>query len=487
MPTIDWPEALIPQTAQLALRKAGTQFASPFNGTLQALDFIAERWVLSASLAQMAMRNPRGVDAFCNTLAGGVERVRVWPFHANGGVPRGTLRGAPTLSAGVTRGATTLPLTNCRGGNNVLREAVLHGTYLTEWIVVNGTTGAAPVPDPTGGSGARTLTRTAAGNHYLQLDLTLATTANRTVRFAVWLRRGTLTGDVNLIVRDGAFGNETIVPVTPTTTWQRFEVDAYMATGAAANLRFFVDPINDPGSAGDTLHFWLAEVEVTTTRTFNAWLQLNSAAGPFGNGRAHRLVRIATGNHDTYAQQTLTAAAGSVWTYSVWLRLGTLTGTVGLRLVDQAATLVASATVTPTGTWQRFQITGTLPADATLLGVVIDPNNNTGAAGDSLEVYGQQIEPGSTPTEFFPDCTLKAGDFVGAGGQLLQVAADAMATRAGDMVLPIVNRARGTIASGSPVTWYRPSCEMVLPAMQAGPVRRPGVIESTALDLVEVW
>lgn len=110
MPTIDWPEALIPQTAQLTLRKSTVQFASPFNGTPQAFDFIADRWVLSCSLAQMSARRPRGVGAFCNMLSGGINRVRVWPFETRG-TPRGTLRGTVTLSAAVLRGALALPVT----------------------------------------------------------------------------------------------------------------------------------------------------------------------------------------------------------------------------------------------------------------------------------------------------------------------------------------------------------------------------------------
>jgi hypothetical protein len=66
-------------------------------------------------------------------------------------------------------------------------------------------------------------------------------------------------------------------------------------------------------------------------------------------------------------------------------------------------------------------------------------------------------------------------------------AADCQANDAGGLSVPVVNRVRAPIAAGSPVTWYRPTCEMMLPAMQAGPVRRAGAIESTALDFVEVW
>jgi hypothetical protein len=153
MPTIDWPEALIPQSAQLTLRKAGAQFASPFNGTLQALDFIAERWTLSASLAQMASRNPRGVDAFCNLLAGGVERVRVWPFHT-GGVPRGSLRGNVTVRVAAARGDTVLRVqgaTSNAGGAPTLRAGDFLGCagqlfqVAADFALAVGGTGDVPV------------------------------------------------------------------------------------------------------------------------------------------------------------------------------------------------------------------------------------------------------------------------------------------------------------------------------------------------------
>jgi hypothetical protein len=107
------------------------------------------------------------------------------------------------------------------------------------------------------------------------------------------------------------------------------------------------------------------------------------------------------------------------------------------------------------------------------------------AAAAAFDTVQFEAAPAATPWAGSP--TLRAGDFIGAGGQLLQVASDYTLLDTGDGDIPLINRVRGTIAIDSAVTWYRPTCEMVLPAMQAGPVRRPGVIDSTALDLVEVW
>lgn len=487
MATIDWPAGLIPQTAQLTLRKAGTQFASPFNGSVQAFDFVAERWVLSGSLAPQAARNPQGVDSFCNTLAGGIERVRVWPFHT-GGVPRGTLRGAPTLQTTVTRGATQLALTGCRAGANVFRESALAATFLDGWGAGNGTIAYNATTDPLGGNTAATLTRTAAGIHYLErYFFSFSSTPNRSVAFAIWLRRGTITEDVRIVVRDGVSGNETALLVSPTTEWQRFIVAGFMPSGAAPGIGIFVDTISGTGGAGETLHFWAGEIDVTDLRLGNATVLPNTEVAPTGALRAHVLRRVATGDHFTYHDQSRTVGAGEQWTYSVWLRALTLTGNVQLQIATNTGAMVATATVTPTATWQRFSVTGTFSTSAFGVRGLINPVNNAGAAGDALAYYGEQMEPGGGLSDYSAACTLLAGDFIGAGGQLFMLQEDAVDDRTGQMLVKVINRVRGTIASGSPVTWYRPSCEMVLPAMQAGPVRRPGVIDSTALDLVEVW
>ena len=74
-----------------------------------------------------------------------------------------------------------------------------------------------------------------------------------------------------------------------------------------------------------------------------------------------------------------------------------------------------------------------------------------------------------------------------AGGQLFQVASDVTLSDIGAATVPVVNRVRAAISSGGAVLWNRPTAEFILPAMQAGPVYRPGAIESAALDLVEVW
>jgi hypothetical protein len=369
MATIDWPAGLIPQTAQLALRKSGAQFASPFNGTLQSLDFIAERWVLSCSLAPQFQHDPSGVGVFANLLAGGVERVRVWPFHT-GGAPRGTLRGAPTLAASVARGATTLALINAQAGVNLLRN---------------------------GG----------------------------------------------------------------------FEID----------------------SSADGLADWWSPYAVNGTGSYSFAL-VSGQASPW----AQQVSAAALGVSDTdrvgllggpYAVQ-----AGQPYALSVDALNTNATFVLNIDWAGPGGGYVSSSNISfaSSPSFARRVLLATAPPGAAQATVFAWISERGGSAGPSiLQIDNAQLERAPAATPYAGRTTLLAGDFIGCGGQLFQVASDVASPDNYTLSVPLINRVRGTIAINSLVTWYRPTCEMVLPAMQAGPVRRPGVIESTALDLVEVW
>lgn len=113
MGTQTWPTALIPQTFSPAIRKAGLQFRSPFNGTAQVVDFVAERWVFSLTLPPKRKTNAGQVEALLFQLAGGVERVRCWHFFRP--QPIGTMRGTVTIWTQGNRGDSTVALTGTSG------------------------------------------------------------------------------------------------------------------------------------------------------------------------------------------------------------------------------------------------------------------------------------------------------------------------------------------------------------------------------------
>jgi hypothetical protein len=95
--------------AAIGSQGSGVQFKSPFNGTLQSVEFVAERWTLSVTLPPRMRDDSGAVEAFFMRLRGGVNRVKAWHFSRP--APKGTMRGSPTLSAGVSRGGTSLPIT----------------------------------------------------------------------------------------------------------------------------------------------------------------------------------------------------------------------------------------------------------------------------------------------------------------------------------------------------------------------------------------
>lgn len=120
MITFDMPAWMQAAQIDFGLQKAGVQFRGPFNGTLQGVDFVAERWVASITLPPRKSAAAGGVEALFNQLAGGVNRLRL-PHLGSGTrrdpyMPRGTLRGVPTLRLAAVRGDLTLALENCAFG-----------------------------------------------------------------------------------------------------------------------------------------------------------------------------------------------------------------------------------------------------------------------------------------------------------------------------------------------------------------------------------
>lgn len=147
MATLDWPDALIPQRATIVSLGAGEQFKSPYNGTLQVVDYVAERWMLSVTLPQARRVNAGLVEAFFMRLRGGVNRVAAWHFGRP--TPIGTLRGSPTLQSTVNRGATSIPVSNGGAGATLAAGDMLGlgGQLLmvAENVTFNGS-GTATVP-----------------------------------------------------------------------------------------------------------------------------------------------------------------------------------------------------------------------------------------------------------------------------------------------------------------------------------------------------
>lgn len=91
---------------------------------------------------------------------------------------------------------------------------------------------------------------------------------------------------------------------------------------------------------------------------------------------------------------------------------------------------------------------------------------------------------GTLPINTVPGATLLAGDMIGVGGLLLQIAEDATANGAGVLAAPLVNRLRIPVAAGSSVFWDRPVAPFRLSSTSAVQYI-PGYSPEVSFDFVE--
>jgi hypothetical protein len=150
-------------------------------------------------------------------------------------------------------------------------------------------------------------------------------------------------------------------------------------------------------------HFETGNNTWTTSNAFNStWGKPNTtlvqgATDPNGGTTAWTMTRVAVGNHYINRNAPQATCAGLTYTGSVWMKAGTLAGTVKLWLKDGAGTSIATNTVTPTATWTKYTVTGTAPSNAVgALGFYIDPSVDTGTAGETLFLWDDGLALGST-------------------------------------------------------------------------------------------
>lgn len=109
--------------------------------------------------------------------------------------------------------------------------------------------------DPFGNANsANTLTRTATGDHYIYQTVNKPLQGSN-IRFCVWIKSGTMTGNVDIKVRNESDSSSNLgtLTVTPTSTWTMYTLDLLVPEKSEDSLRFIINPVNNAGSAGDTL------------------------------------------------------------------------------------------------------------------------------------------------------------------------------------------------------------------------------------------
>jgi hypothetical protein len=112
MSTFDWPLAAGVAQMQWGVLKSGVQFASPMNGTMQALNFVADRFVVSVTTPAARLKDA-SYGGFFSRLAGGEHRVRL--HYMARPAPLGTMRGSPVVNTTAVRGNSSIVLLTTPG------------------------------------------------------------------------------------------------------------------------------------------------------------------------------------------------------------------------------------------------------------------------------------------------------------------------------------------------------------------------------------
>ena len=96
------PDALRPDTMSWTIQKAGVAFRSPYAGSVESVTFPGWYWKISVTLPPRLSVDGGELEAFFEGLAGADDAVLV--YHWLRPVPRGTMRGAPTVAVAAVRG-----------------------------------------------------------------------------------------------------------------------------------------------------------------------------------------------------------------------------------------------------------------------------------------------------------------------------------------------------------------------------------------------
>jgi len=161
----------------------------------------------------------------------------------------------------------------------------------------------------------------------------------------------------------------------------------------------------------------------TTWTPISVTITQNSTLSPDGNVNADTITASATAV-GSRIQQDGVVSLTSQYVYSCYVRPGTV-NTVSLSLYNNTTatalatvnfnvatgvvvtTTVGTGTITPAGNgWYRCSVThsGTVTATNSVRSYVY-PNNTSGTTGDSVIIYGAQLEAGAFATSYIPTTT----------------------------------------------------------------------------------
>ena len=337
--------------------------------------------------------------------------------------------------------------------NPMLEDEGIAGTSVTNfapssqrfgnWNNTQGTASDNSVVAPDGTTTAATLTAsgTASDNCVIDYLSNVVPFSGQAVTGSVWLKVPSGTTTVNLTLYEGnSSGGSPLGEknITLTTSWQRFQVEGTTESG----LSSLVFQIGGAGSfaSGKVIHAWGGQVELATqagpyiaTDTVPSTMgtnlmnlvpysqQLNEPGWSVAGGNVTRSNTAAPDGSLTATLATSATGASSfspsvsipnpvLWDGqavigSVYLRVasGTLATAISLTSTNGQGSQAPSTNVSVTTTWQRFTVTSTLQTALTALGFQVASGLTN---GQSIQIWGPQLELGSHPEPYIATSTL---------------------------------------------------------------------------------
>jgi hypothetical protein len=135
-------------------------------------------------------------------------------------------------------------------------------------------------------------------------------------------------------------------------------------------------------------------------------ISANSVISPTGISNADAYTWAGSTIAFAYLSQTVSAISQNSHTFSIWLKrpFGSGSRTIRLSISDVNISTGTSITFTVTEAWQRFEFTRASASATGQVGVglIFGASGTSIAAGEILNVWGAQLELGSSPTSYIP-------------------------------------------------------------------------------------
>lgn len=325
-------------------------------------------------------------------------------------------------------------------------------------------------------------------------DLTLSSSSWQRAEVTITVPAGTVKvgvfawqhSNTSLSGANVRFDEAQLQIATAATTYTK-----YLGTGNGKNLLpgagFDAD-----GNSDGLANSWTA-YSFGTTGTITRSLSSSSLSGMAQKVDCATLGTTEDDRAGVRQDVAMTPTAGSRLTFSAAI-IGNTGSKAVVRIQCQdssgsaLATVLSSSLTLSSTDWQRASATVTAPTGTVKVSVHIWQHSNTTLSGSTARFDEALLEIGAVATDYEPfGGTLKAGDMVGVAGQLFRVASGVEADSDGVLTVPITTGVRAALAEDAQVILERPTATFMSPSFFNPTADTPGLRESTALELVEVW